>query len=83
MGARLYLDSGTPTPLLKRREAAWLLGRTRDPKDEWRTLVTQTDQGKALRERAVHVPEIMSNGDKPEGVGELRDRVRDLVAILA
>ena len=36
LGARLYLDSGTLTPLLKRMEAAGLVSRTRDPEDERR-----------------------------------------------
>jgi DNA-binding MarR family transcriptional regulator len=83
LGARLYLDSGTLTPLLKRMEGAGLVNRARDPNDERRVLVTLTDHGKALRERAVHVPETMANGYEPEGVEELRERVRDLVGILA
>ena len=83
LGARLYLDSGTLTPLLKRMEGAGLVHRARDPNDERRVLVTLTDKGKALREKAVHVPETIANGYKPEGIEELRESVRDLVAILA
>lgn len=83
LGARLYLDSGTLTPLLKRIEAAGLVARTRDPDDERRVLVTLTDRGRALRDRAVHVPSIMSGGYEPEGLDELRDSVRALVSILA
>lgn len=83
LGARLYLDSGTLTPLLKRMEAAGLLTRTRDPQDERRVLITLTDQGIALRDQALHVPETMAGGYQPEGLEELRERVRDLVAILA
>lgn len=83
LGARLYLDSGTLTPLLKRMEAAGLLDRRRDPLDERRVLITLTDTGQALRGQAVHVPETMSNGYQPEGLDELRDTIRDLVAVLA
>ena len=83
LGARLYLDSGTLTPLLKRMEGAGLIGRARDPNDERRVLVTLTESGKALRDRAAHVPDTMANGLQPEGIDELRERVRDLVAILA
>lgn len=83
LGARLYLDSGTLTPLLKRMEMAGLVGRARDPQDERRVLVTLTDQGRALRDRAVDVPPIMSDGYAPEGLEELRESVRGLVSILA
>lgn len=83
LGARLYLDSGTLTPLLKRMESAGLVGRARDPGDERRVLVTLTDKGKALREQALHVPDTMSNGYKPEGVDELRESIRGLVSSLA
>lgn len=83
LGARLYLDSGTLTPLLKRMEAAGLVARGRDPQDERKVLVTLTDKGRALRDRAAHVPDTMANGYKPEGLEELRETVRDLVSALA
>jgi DNA-binding MarR family transcriptional regulator len=56
IGARLYLDSGTLTPLLKRLEQAGLVQRRRDPADERRVLVEPTDRGWALRERVTDVP---------------------------
>ena len=59
LGARLALDSGTLTPLLKRLEAARLVTRTRDAADERRVLVSLTDSGRALRQRAEHIPEQM------------------------
>ena len=83
LGARLYLDSGTLTPLLKRMEGAGFVVRARDPKDERRVLVTLTEKGETLRGKALHVPETIANGYQPEGIEELRDRVRDLVSILA
>ena len=83
LGARLYLDSGTLSPLLKRMEAIGLVTRTRDQADERRVLVTLTEQGRVLRDRAVHVPEIMGRGYEPEGIDELRESVRALVSILA
>lgn len=83
LGARLYLDSGTLTPLLKRMEAAGLVARARDPGDERRVLVTLTDKGKALRDKAVHVPNTMANGYTPDNLDDLRERVRDLVSVLA
>ncbi|SDU39560.1 MarR family winged helix-turn-helix transcriptional regulator [Stappia sp. ES.058] len=56
LGARLMLDSGTLTPLLKRMEAAGLVARRRDPDDERRVLVTLTEAGAALKEAARDVP---------------------------
>jgi MarR family transcriptional regulator, organic hydroperoxide resistance regulator len=56
LGARLYLDSGTLTPLLKRLESAGLVSRTRVVGDERRVLVTLTPAGRALRRKAEGVP---------------------------
>jgi DNA-binding MarR family transcriptional regulator len=56
LGARLHLDSGTLTPLLKRLEQLGLVGRERDPHDERRVLVSLTPEGRALRARAVDIP---------------------------
>lgn len=83
LGGRLHLDSGTLTPLLKRMEAAGLVTRTRDPEDERRVLIGLTDAGRELRNRAVHVPMIMSGGYQPEELLDLRDRVKALVDLLA
>ena len=56
LGARLFLDSGTLTPLLKRLEAADLIARLRDVQDERRVRITLTPSGRALRERAEAIP---------------------------
>ena len=55
IGERLYLDSGTVTPLLKRLEAAGLLRRTRDTDDERIVRISLTTQGKKLRSRAENI----------------------------
>ena len=55
LGDALYLDSSTLTPLLKRLEAAGLITRTRNPRDERQVLLTVTDAGNALREQAARV----------------------------
>ena len=57
IGERLYLDSGTLTPLLKRLEAAGFVKRTRSTADERQVLVALTPQGQALKEKARTVPQ--------------------------
>src|SRR5579863_5524880 len=56
IGERLYLDSGTLTPLLKRLELAGLIRRTRSTEDERQVLIDLTSQGQALKEKARAVP---------------------------
>jgi MarR family transcriptional regulator, organic hydroperoxide resistance regulator len=56
IGERLFLDSGTLTPLLKRLEAAHLVKRTRSREDERQVLIALTSQGQALKEKARAVP---------------------------
>jgi DNA-binding MarR family transcriptional regulator len=56
LGARLQLDSGTLTPLLKRLEAASLIQRRRDAGDERRVLLLLTPSGRSLKRRAAKVP---------------------------
>lgn len=57
LGKRLFLDSGTLTPLLKKLEAKGYLTRARDPKDERNLIIRITDRGLDLREDALAVPE--------------------------
>ena len=57
IGERLFLDSGTLTPLLKRLETAGLVKRTRSTEDERQVLIALTPQGQALREKARTVPQ--------------------------
>ena len=56
MGERLFLDSGTLTPVLKSLEAKGFVRRARDSEDERVLMVEVTDEGLALRERALSVP---------------------------
>jgi DNA-binding MarR family transcriptional regulator len=52
----LQLDPGTLSPLLKRLEAAGLVRRERDPKDQRNLALALTDEGRALRARAESIP---------------------------
>ena len=56
LGERLFLDSGTLTPLLKRMETAGWLQRERATEDERRVIVSLTAEGRALRQKAKRVP---------------------------
>nr|WP_310214458.1 MarR family transcriptional regulator [Caulobacter sp. BE264]MDR7230995.1 DNA-binding MarR family transcriptional regulator [Caulobacter sp. BE264] len=80
LGEALDLDSSTLTPLLKRLEAGGLVTRDRDPEDERRVIVSLTDQGRALRDQAVSIPEkLFCALDMPlDAVGALRDRLKVL-----
>ena len=60
LGEALYLDSGTLTPLLKKMEAKGLLTRRRSSEDERSLIVSLTEEGRALREKAVDIPVKMS-----------------------
>jgi MarR family transcriptional regulator, organic hydroperoxide resistance regulator len=56
LGDRLFLDSATLTPLLKRLQAAGLVARNRSTADERQVIVTLTDEGRALQAKAADVP---------------------------
>lgn len=56
IGNRLFLDSGTLTPLLKRLEASGRVRRARDRTDERQVSIFLTEGGRALREQLACVP---------------------------
>ncbi len=56
LGERLYLDSGTLTPMLKKLEQRGLLERRRSKDDERVVHVCLTDEGRALKEQAREIP---------------------------
>lgn len=57
LGKKLFLDSGTLTPVLKSLEAKGYVTRTRSTQDERVLYAALTDQGRVLKKKAVHVPE--------------------------
>ncbi|MDD6428963.1 MAG: MarR family transcriptional regulator [Lachnospiraceae bacterium] len=60
IGECLYLDSGTLTPLLKKLESKGYIKRHRSEKDERNLLISITPYGMELRDKALAVPERMS-----------------------
>lgn len=80
IGNRLFMDSSTLTPMIKRMEAMGLLSRTRDPADERRVLVALTDRGRAVQREAGdimrHVADATGMGN--DGTAALR---REILAL--
>ena len=61
LGDFLYLDSGTLTPLLKKMETQGLVTRIRNVSDERSVIVSLTEKGMLLRERAAEIPAKMGS----------------------
>ncbi|TNC74879.1 MarR family winged helix-turn-helix transcriptional regulator [Rubellimicrobium roseum] len=80
IGRRLFLESNTLTPLLKRLEALGHVSRRRAVDDERQVIVSLTDKGRALRGKAREVPPCILDavGLDLATLGRLRD---DLVAL--
>ena len=77
IGERLFLDSPTLTPLLKRLEVAGFVVRNRSGADERRVIVSLTVVGKRLRERAVSIPGCIAAAMEcaPGEIDTLRSRL--------
>lgn len=78
IGDRLFLESNTLTPLLKRLEAAGYITRLRCPEDERQVRIRLTEAGRTLRDTAArHKPEWVGRvfGEDAAAASELRQRV--------
>jgi len=84
LGEKMFLESSTLTPLIKRLESLGLLARTRDPLDERQVRVRLTARGKALREGALEVPPCILNasGLKSEDLRRLTSEISALRSAL-
>jgi len=84
LGARLRLDSGTLTPLLKRLEQRDLLQRARLAEDERVVELRLTNAGRALRAKAANVPGRLMCGleIEPKRLLSLRQELRSLLEVL-
>lgn len=60
LGTELYLDSGTLTPLLKKLEEKGFVHRRRSDEDERNLIVSITEKGDELKDRALSIPEEMT-----------------------
>lgn len=77
IGEKLFLDSGTLTPLLKRLEASSLIERTRDEADERQVRITLTREGRALKKKAQCIPHqvLCASGQQHEELAKLREQL--------
>lgn len=84
LGDRLYLDSATLTPLLKRLQALGLLHRNRAQADQRQVLVTLTQAGQALQQRAHAIPRgvMCATGCTPHQAQVLKAELEELRAHL-
>lgn len=75
LGKKVYLDSGTLAPLLKRMEKQGIINRVRPDDNERKLFISLTEKGEAMKEQALYVPKAM-NGciDLPEN--ELKELKR-------
>ncbi len=80
VGERLFLDSATLTPLLKRMEQAGLLGRQRAAGDERQVIVSLSAQGRELRLQAAELPAAIleATGCRLEQVVAVREQLNVL-----
>ena len=85
LGDKLFLDSSTLTPLLKRMEAMGHLTRQRDPEDERQVRVRLTPQGRKVREKGIMSRSSLLNSTNfsPAEYEELREQMVKLRAYLS
>lgn len=84
IGARLSLDSGTLTPLLKRLETQGFITRSRNPEDEREILIELTKHGRSLQKSATGIPKKLISKTKLSATESvrLRNQVNTLVETL-
>jgi DNA-binding MarR family transcriptional regulator len=82
LGEKLFLESNTLTPILKKLESLGYLRRERDPRDERQVMVSLTPAGRELRENGLNIDLVNACGLAPEefplmrkGVATLRDNL--------
>ena len=80
LGEKLFLESNTLTPLLKRLEALGHVTRHRDPADERQVRVRLTEQGQTLQKRACNVPHsiLEASGLSRESLRRLQGEIAAL-----
>ncbi len=65
---RLYLESNTLTPLIKRMEAMKLVARKKNKDDGRQTIVVLTEHGRAMQQQAAAIPDCLATSLREKGV---------------
>lgn len=84
IGERLFLDSPTLTPLLKRMEVAGFISRKRSDTDERQVIVSLTSAGKRMHDRALAIPACVAAAMEcaPGELEVLHSRLTDVRSML-
>ena len=80
LGQRLYLDSGTLTPLLKRLETSGYISRIRALEDERRVYITLTAAGRKLKTHAAKIPDCILSASQCS-ISEISDLTRQVQSL--
>jgi MarR family transcriptional regulator, organic hydroperoxide resistance regulator len=75
LGEKMFLESNTLTPILKKLEAMGYLRRERNPADERQVHISLTEAGRRLREKGMHMNLVASTGLKPDEFARLQESV--------
>ncbi|WP_082646079.1 MarR family winged helix-turn-helix transcriptional regulator [Bradyrhizobium valentinum] len=75
LGDKMFLESNTLTPILKKLEQMGYLRRQRDPADERQVRINLTEAGRRLREKGMHMNLVASTGLKPDEFVRLQENV--------
>ncbi|NOJ40789.1 MarR family winged helix-turn-helix transcriptional regulator [Bradyrhizobium australiense] len=75
LGQKMFLESNTLTPILKKLEQMGYLRRQRDPADERQVRISLTEAGRRLREKGMHMNLMASTGLKPDEFARLQQNV--------
>ena len=75
LGEKMFLESNTLTPVLKKLETMGYLRRQRDPADERQVRISLTEAGRVLREKGMHMNLVAATGLKPDEFARLQETV--------
>jgi len=75
LGEKMFLESNTLTPVLKKLETMGYLRRQRDPADERQVRISLTEAGRRLREKGMHMNLVAATGLKPDEFARLQETV--------
>lgn len=85
---KLILNTNTITPLLQRMENLALLQRSKSKTDERKTIISLTEKGSKLKEKAVYIPEKLASGFLNEEISleqlvDLKNKLNQVIGILS